>query len=131
MHSLTEFTALYKFLLKRWSILFLLLLLCFFSITGSGFFSLENYQDIFLASISVLLLGIGMTFVIISGGIDLSVGFTMGLSAVVMASITRDLTMLDVSSSFSIPLAILAALLIGIFIGLVNWGCMGLPMVRP
>ena len=120
MHSLTEFTALYKFLLKRWSILFLLLLLCFFSITGSGFFSLENYQDIFLASISVLLLGIGMTFVIISGGIDLSVGFTMGLSAVVMASITRDLTMLDVSSSFSIPLAILAALLIGIFIGLVN-----------
>jgi ribose transport system permease protein len=120
MHSLSDFKELNNFLLKRWSILFLLLLICFFSITGSGFFSLENFQDIFLASTSVLLLGIGMTFVIISGGIDLSVGFTMGLSAVVMASITRDLTLLNVSPSFSIPLAILAALLIGIFIGLVN-----------
>jgi len=120
MQSLLGSLEINNFLLRRWSVIFLFLLLCFFSITGTGFFSLENFQDIFLASTSVLLLGIGMTFVIISGGIDLSVGFTMGFSAVVMASITRDLSMLNISPFFSISLAILAALLIGIIIGLVN-----------
>ncbi len=109
-----------NFFLRRWSVFFLFLLIGFFSITGQGFFSLENFQDIFIASTSVLLLGIGMTFVIISGGIDLSVGFTMGFSAVVMASITRDLTHLNFSPLISISLAILAALSIGIFVGLVN-----------
>jgi len=120
MQSVIGSLEINNILLRRWPIFFLLLLLCFFSITGTGFFSLENFQDIFLASTSVLLLGIGMTFVIISGGIDLSVGFTMGFSAVVMASITRDLTLQNVSPFISILLAILAALIIGIFIGLVN-----------
>jgi ribose transport system permease protein len=120
MHSLPGLSEINNFFLKRWSIFFLFLLICFFSITGTGFFGLENFQDIFLASISVLLLGIGMTFVIISGGIDLSVGFTMGFSAVVMASITRDLTLQNVSPYISISVAIFAALMIGIIIGAVN-----------
>jgi ribose/xylose/arabinose/galactoside ABC-type transport system permease subunit len=120
MPALPALTEISNILLKRWFVFFLLLLLCFFSITGTGFFSLENFQDIFLASTSVLLLGIGMTFVIISGGIDLSVGFTMGFSAVVMASITRDLTLQNVSPGVSISVAIFAALLIGIIIGAVN-----------
>ena len=120
MSSLPDLREINNLLLRRWSIFFLLILMCFFSITGMGFFSLENFQDIFLASISVLLLGIGMTFVIISGGIDLSVGFTMGFSAVVMASITRDFSLLNVSPFFSISLAILAALITGIMIGAVN-----------
>lgn len=120
MPSIISTPGVTSFLLKRWSAFFLILLLCFFSVTTTGFFSLENFQDIFLASTSVLLLGIGMTFVIISGGIDLSVGFTMGFSAVVMAGITRDLTLQNLSPLISIPLAILAALAAGILIGLVN-----------
>jgi len=120
MSLLPDLSQTYNFLLKRWSAFFLLFLLLFFSFGATGFFSLSNFQDIFLASAAVLILAIGMTFVIISGGIDLSVGFTMGLSAVVMASITRDLTLQNVSPLCSISLAIFAALCIGITIGIVN-----------
>ena len=112
--------ALKEFALRRWSLIFLLFLLIIFSITGRGFFSIENFQDIFLASTSVLLLGIGVTFVIITGGIDLSVGFTMGFTAVVMASIVRDLTKVNVPQPISIVSAIIIALIIGLITGLIN-----------
>jgi ribose transport system permease protein len=115
-----DLAQIYNFLLKKWSLFFLVLLLIFFSLAGNGFFGIENFQDIFQASIPVLLLGIGMTFVIISGGIDLSVGFTMGLSAVVMASVTRELALLHISPAVSIPLALCATLLTGSLIGIIN-----------
>ncbi len=44
-----------------------------------------NIRSIAVAAVAPLLLAIGQTFVIISGGIDLSVGFTMGLLAVIVS----------------------------------------------
>jgi ribose transport system permease protein len=52
---------------------------------GTFIFNPMNVKSIALFTVTPLLLGLGQTFVIISGGIDLSVGFTMGLSAVVTA----------------------------------------------
>ncbi|MDX7950557.1 ribose ABC transporter [Lichenihabitans sp. Uapishka_5] len=53
---------------------------------GSTFvFSIYNAQSIAVFAVAPLLLALGETFVIIAGGIDLSVGFIMGLSAVVAA----------------------------------------------
>ena len=49
------------------------------------FFNPFNVKAIAVFTVTPLLLALGQTFVIISGGIDLSVGFTMGLSAVVTA----------------------------------------------
>lgn len=115
-----EFRRLKTFFLKRWSLAFFLILLIFFSIVGKGFFSIENFQDIFLASTSVMLLGIGVTFVIITGGIDLSVGFTMGLTSVVMASIVRDLSIAGYQPAFCILLALVPTFLVGLATGLVN-----------
>ncbi len=142
--------SLKSFFLKRWSLIFLFLLLIFFSITGKGFFSIENFQDIFLASTSIMLLGIGVTFVIITGGIDLSVGFTMGLTSVVMASTIKDLIAINILPTISILLSFIPTLLIGIITGLINgyivaylrvpseyhhlllhWVCMELHMVLP
>ncbi|MGP1397982.1 MAG: ABC transporter permease subunit [Inquilinaceae bacterium] len=48
-----------------------------------------NVRAIAMAAVAPLLLGLGQTLVIISGGIDLSVGFTMGLAAVVMATVVQ------------------------------------------
>jgi len=115
-----RFHRLENFFLKRWSLAFLLILLIFFSIAGKGFFSLENFQDIFLASTSVMLLGIGVTFVIITGGIDLSVGFTSGLTSVVMASIVRDLSLAGYSPGLCIFIALVPTLLVGLLTGMVN-----------
>ncbi|MGN6526162.1 MAG: ABC transporter permease subunit [Burkholderiaceae bacterium] len=47
--------------------------------------NLYNVQAILLAASAPLMLAIGQTFVIITAGIDLSVGFTMGLAAVCVA----------------------------------------------
>ncbi|HEX7199838.1 MAG TPA: hypothetical protein VF213_10200 [Dongiaceae bacterium] len=55
------------------------------SFFGNGF----NLQSIAVFAVAPLLLALGQTFVIISGGIDLSVGFTMGLAAVIVAHIAN------------------------------------------
>ena len=52
---------------------------------GSSF----NWQSVAVFAVAPLLLAVGQTFVIISGGIDLSTGFIMGLAAVVAAHITN------------------------------------------
>src|ERR1700680_989542 len=52
-------------------------------------FTAFNIQSIAVFTVTPLFLGLGETFVVISGGIYLSVGFTMGLSAVVMAHIVN------------------------------------------
>lgn len=75
--------------MRAW--LFLAFLLIFFEIWArvaddtSFVFSVFNLQSVAVFAVAPLLLALGETFVIISGGIDLSVGFTMGLSAVIAA----------------------------------------------
>jgi ribose/xylose/arabinose/galactoside ABC-type transport system permease subunit len=64
---------------RGWSWLFLLVLIIFFSITGQGFLNIFNFQTIGADMALVLIMALGETFVIISGGIDLSVGFVVGM----------------------------------------------------
>jgi len=59
------------------------------SFGGTFVFSPFNWQSIGIFAIAPLLLAVGQTFVIISGGIDLSMGFIMGLAAVVAAHVTN------------------------------------------
>lgn len=60
----------------------LLLLFVFFSLSSPYFFTFGNIVSIMLATCVNGMLALGVTFVIISGGIDLSVGTVMTLSAV-------------------------------------------------
>ncbi len=76
---------------QLWAWLFLLLLLIIFSITGQGFFSLLNFQNIGANMAIVMIMALGQTFVIISGGIDLSTGYVMGLATVVAALVMTNL----------------------------------------
>ncbi len=73
-------------LARNWSFFFLLLSVVVFSFTGRNFFALSNFQSIIHLATTSLLLACAETFVIISGGIDMSVGFILGLSAVSSAS---------------------------------------------
>jgi predicted ABC-type sugar transport system permease subunit len=71
--------------------IFLVLLLVFFevwarAVYGTSFLlNLYNWQSVGVFTTAPLLLALGQTFVIISSGIDLSVGFVMGLASVVAA----------------------------------------------
>ena len=84
-----------RWLVGGWSWVFLLLMLLFFEVWarvsyGSTFlFNLSNVQSILLAMVFPLLLALGQTFVIIAGGIDLSVGFTVGLASVGAAVVMK------------------------------------------
>ena len=54
-----------------------------------NFLTVRNSQNILVAIVPVLLLGLGQTFVIIGAGIDLSVGWVMSLASVLSALALR------------------------------------------
>ena len=63
--------------------------LCF-NWLGRGFGSLDNSYDIVRHSVEIGLLALAMTPVILTGGIDLSVGSVLGLCAIVFGKLWRD-----------------------------------------
>jgi ribose/xylose/arabinose/galactoside ABC-type transport system permease subunit len=71
----------------------LLLLICifiFFSATQSDFLTSSNIQNL-LASVSILfVISVGMTFVVLTGGIDLSVGSLLALSGIILSKLFND-----------------------------------------
>src|SRR5437879_12893724 len=99
---------------RGWSWLFLLVLIIFFSITGQGFLNVYNFQTIGADMALVLIMALGQTFVIISGGIDLSQGFVMG-----MASVAAALVMSNLGGRAPLPILVLAGAAVGLGIGLI------------
>jgi len=78
-----------------------------------------NVQSIAIFAVAPLLLATGQTFVIISGGIDLSLGFIMGLAAVVAAHVTN-ISGAYLPPSLAMVVGILAAVVAAGVPGLVN-----------
>ena len=108
------------FLGKKWAFLFLVMMLILFSFLGENFFNLRNFTNIILGVSSLLLLASGETFVIISGGIDLSIGFVMGFVCVSSSIIMRDLNAAGYSPIISMMTGSLIGLLLGLIPGIVN-----------
>lgn len=61
-----------------------------FSAIGQNFFTLDNFFEVIRFSVELGLLSIAMTPVMVTGGIDLSVGSMMGLAAVVFGVAVKD-----------------------------------------
>ena len=61
-----------------------------FAAIAQNFFTLENFFEVLRLSVELGLLAIALTPVIVSGGIDLSVGSMMGLAAVLFGAAYRD-----------------------------------------
>ena len=86
-----------------------------FSITGQNFFSIANFFECVRLAVEIGLLSLAMTPVILTGGIDLSVGSMMGLAAVVFGATWRD-------AGLPLPVAAVAGLLTGLLGGGINAG---------
>jgi len=84
-----------------------------FSAIGQNFFTLANFFEVVRLSVELGLLALAMTPIMITGGIDLSVGSLMGLAAVVFGALWRD-------AGFPIGAAAGVALLIGCLAGALN-----------
>ncbi len=67
-----------------------LLEIAFFAAIGANFFTAANAFEIVRLSVELGLLALALTPVILTGGIDLSVGSMMGVSAVVFGKLWRD-----------------------------------------
>lgn len=99
----------------------LVLIVVFFSATAPYFATSGNFLKIFVQIAINTVLAAGMTFVILAGGIDLSVGSVLALCTVVGATIMTDERL---SAGTSITLAFFACLGTGAICGAVNgWVC--------
>ncbi|PZS03480.1 MAG: ABC transporter permease [Chloroflexi bacterium] len=113
-----------------WILFFLLGLVLYFTITtpNHAFFQTSNFKSIALDTSEVILLGIGETFVIVTAGIDLSVG-----GILVFSGVAGGLVMLHFSGTTAqtsalqyphagtaVPLGVAVALLAGVAWGLLN-----------
>jgi rhamnose transport system permease protein len=99
---------------KEWLLLVALLVECvIFSLTGNNFLTAANGFEVTRLAVEVGLLALALTLIIISGGIDLSVGSMMGLSAVVLGGLWRD-------AHLPMSVAICLTLLVGLLGGGLN-----------
>ncbi|MCH6256135.1 ABC transporter permease [Puniceicoccaceae bacterium K14] len=83
-----------------------------FGFLSSQFFTFQNLSNILIQSSSLAIIATGMTFVLLTAGIDLSVGSTMFLAGVVSAKM--------VAWGSPLWLACVTVLLVGTLYGLVN-----------
>jgi ribose/xylose/arabinose/galactoside ABC-type transport system permease subunit len=83
-----------------------------FTALDGVFLSSQNIQNILIQSTFVMVIACGMTFVLITGGVDLSVGSLLGLSAGVSVYV--------LVSGGPMLLAVLAALAVGLLVGALN-----------
>lgn len=97
----------------------LALLIAFFSVRTSHFFSITTFQTIANQIPAAIIIAVGMTLVLIIGGIDLSVGSVLALGGAVLGYCLVDLRL-------PLPVALAACLLTGLVCGLLN----GLMVVR-
>src|SRR5213593_1776879 len=76
---------------NEWVLLLVIVIECvIFSVTGNNFLSAVNAFEITRLSVEIGLLALALTPIIITGGIDLSVGSMIGLAAVVLGGLWRD-----------------------------------------
>lgn len=101
----------------------LLIIIITFSFLSPVFFTIHNLLNILQQSSINALIALGMTLVIISGGIDLSVGPTAALSAVLGATM--------MVAGVPVPLAILATLGIGAICGVFSGSLVAYAGLQP
>jgi len=120
----TPVSSLLKFNLRdAGTLIGLMIIIITFSFLSPVFFTLPNLLNILQQSSINALIALGMTLVIISGGIDLSVGPTAALSAVLGATL--------MIAGVPVPLAILATLGIGALCGVFSGSLIAYAGLQP
>src|SRR2546421_1231575 len=90
---------------NEWVLLLVILIeSAIFSVTGNNFLSGANAFEITRLSVEVGLLALALTPIIITAGIDLSVGSMMGLAAVMLGSLWRGAHLPSVAAAAISPL---------------------------
>ncbi|MCA9877794.1 MAG: ABC transporter permease [Thermomicrobiales bacterium] len=95
------------------------------SLLSDVFLTWTNIRNIFLQSAMLGVVALGMTFVILTGGIDLSVGSVLSLCSVLAAMMYNN------GQGYPLPVVLLATLGVGAVIGAINGGIIVWRQVAP
>lgn len=98
-----------EFLIEQRSIIALLVLIAIVSSISPNFFTIDNLLNILRQTSVNAIIAVGMTFVILTAGIDLSVGSILALTGAVAASLVN----MELSIFVVIPLVLLFGTLLG------------------
>ena len=90
----------------------LVVLYVFFSFVGNNFFSIDTAKNILESSYYIGLMAFGVTFIIITGGIDLSLGTVMMCSALLGAYTFK--------SGWPLLISVILTVLVGVVFGILN-----------
>lgn len=102
-----------SFLTRHIMVVVMLLIVAFFAYRSARFATPDNLINILIAAAPFALIALGQTLVILTGGIDLSVGSVMAASAMAAAWTAK-----NASGNLLLPLA--AALITGLLAGAIN-----------
>jgi ribose transport system permease protein len=116
-HSALEFLSRHG---EVWTLGILGVLVLIFGLASPDFFSRASWLATSQFAVEYLLLGLGETFVIITAGIDLSVGAILGFSGMVGAIVMRALIAHDAGPAAEVAVGVIAALATGTAIGVLN-----------
>ncbi|MGP9580035.1 MULTISPECIES: ABC transporter permease [unclassified Brachybacterium] len=111
-----------KLLIEGRAFLALALIIVVFSLLSPNFLTVDNLL-IMASHVAIFaLLSLGMLLVVLTGGIDLSVGSTLGFSAVIAGFLLRGVPIDIFGVTFypSVPVAVLLAVVLGGVIGAIN-----------
>ncbi len=100
-------------LIRHAMVVVMLVIIAYFSYRSARFSTLENLQTIAVAAAPFALIALGQTLVILTGGIDLSVGSIIALSAMASAATVQ-------GHPGRLLLSVVVALLVGLAAGAIN-----------
>ncbi|HFR3771492.1 TPA: ribose ABC transporter permease, partial [Streptococcus suis] len=101
-----------KYMSEMTTLIALIGLMVVITIMNPNFLTTNNLLNLLLQVTANGFIAFGMTFVILTGGIDLSVGSVLALSSALSAGL--------IATGFPVPIAILVAILLGGCLGMLN-----------
>ncbi len=108
-----------EFVIRRAMVLMMAVVILAFGLANPNFLTVGNLQAVLIAAAPFALIAIGQTLVILTGGIDLSVGSVIALSSMATAWVVKDR-----------PELVWLAPLVGIGVGLVTGSIAGVLVAR-
>lgn len=102
-----------ELLIRHAMVVVMALVIAYFSYRSARFGTLDNWQTIAIAAAPFALIALGQTLVILTGGIDLSVGSVIAVSAMAAAITVKD-------HPERLVLAVAVAVLVGLLAGAIN-----------
>jgi len=102
-----------QFAMKYSVMIVMILLIILFSFTSRSFLTLKNIINLITQNTFYIICSVGMAFVMIGGGVDLSVGYQMSLVGVIVAILMTEY-------NWPVLLAVIVGLVVGSLLGIIN-----------